>query len=151
MWEQPSLVEDGFGCPGDVLEGGVAPERRQLLAGHAIPQLRLVPEREQRLATTDRGTGARDVEHLVDRQVRALATSRRLGERAVVTHVAAELRERDEDLRRIGYEPAASLVAKRPSLGAQIHERPLEQLHLPELTLLTRGYETAGFRRDRSS
>src|SRR5207302_3519088 len=140
--EQAGLAEDSLGRAGHVLEGRCAPERRELLAGHAVPPFRFVAEREQRLTTADGGTGTRNGKSLIDRQVRALPTSRRLGEGAVVTDVAAELRQRDEDLRRVGHEAAVSLNAKRPSFGAQIHQRPLEQLHLQELTLRACCYET---------
>ena len=87
---------------GEVLDRRLAAERGELLAGDAVAPLRLVAEREQRLAAAGRGARARDLEHLVRRQVRPLAAARRPRERAVVADVPAELRQRDEDLRRVG-------------------------------------------------
>ena len=80
------------------------PSARELLARDLVAQLGLVAEREERLAATGRGAGARDREHLVLGQVRALAAARRPRERAVAADVAAERRQRDEDLRRVGDE-----------------------------------------------
>jgi hypothetical protein len=53
-----------------------------------------------------------------------------------VADVAAELRQRDEDLRRVGDEAPVAFFAERASLGAQILERPGEQVHEVELTAL---------------
>ena len=47
-----------------------AAERRQLVARRAVAQLRLVAEREQRLAAAGPLARPRDLEHLVDRHVR---------------------------------------------------------------------------------
>src|SRR5436309_494773 len=143
MREQSGLVEDRLGRTPDVLESRCAPERGELLACDAITQFRFVTEREQRLATAGGRTGARKGEDLLDRQIGTFPALRRLREGAVVTDIAAKLGQRDEDLRRIGHEPSVSPIAKRPSLGAQIHQRPLEQLHLPELTLRACGYGSA--------
>ncbi len=90
---------------------GGAAERGELLARHAVAQLGLVAEREQRLVAAGRGAGAGDGEHLVGRHERALAAARRLGEGAVVADVAAEGRERDEDLRRVRHAAPAGGVA----------------------------------------
>ena len=129
MWQQPRLLEHHGRRPAQVLERRVAPERCELVPRRAVAQLGLVAEREQRLAAPDRGTRARDRQHLVDRHVGGLAATRRPRERAVVTDVPAELRQRDEDLRRVRDQPAVALVAERPGLGAQLVERPVEQLH----------------------
>ena len=128
MRQQAGALEHCLGGAREVLERRRAAELGQLVAGRAVPQLRLVAEREQRLAATRRRAGGRDLDHLVDRQVRALAPARRGGERAVVADVATELRQRDEDLRRVGDEAAAALVPQRPGLGAQILERQREQV-----------------------
>ena len=126
--QQARLLEHGRGGAGEVLERRRAPELRQLLAGGAVPQLRLVAEREQRLAAAGGGSGAGDLQHLVEGQVRALAPLRRRRERAVVADVAAELRQRDEDLRRVRDEAAAAAVADGPRLGAQLVERGRQEL-----------------------
>src|SRR5205807_1176538 len=82
--------------------------------------------REQRLAAPGRSPGARNVQDLVDRHVCALSTARGARERAVVADVATELRQRDEDFRRIRDERPELLRANPPRLGAQLFERRRE-------------------------
>ena len=94
------------------------PELRELFARRAVAQLRLVAEREQRLLAAGRCAGARDRQHLVEREIGALALARRLREGAVVADVAAELRQRDEDLARIGDERPCA--ASRRAAAARI-------------------------------
>ena len=106
-----------------VLDRRRAPERRELVARRAVAQLGLVAEREERLAAAGPLAGARDREHLVDRHVRPLPAPRRPRERAVVADVAAELRQRDEDLRAVGDEPPARSLPHRARLGHQLVER----------------------------
>src|SRR6266516_2520664 len=129
MWQEACLYEHCLRRPSQVFESRLAPQRLKLLARNPVAQLRLVPEGEQRFATTYGDTGASDVENLVDAQIRPRASARRPSERAVVTHVAAELRERDEDLRRVRDEPAVPLRAQRPRFRTELVERPGEELH----------------------
>ena len=103
--EEARLGEDETGHPLQVLDRRRAPERCELLARRPVAELGLVPEREERLVAAGLGALARDGEHLVGAHVGALAAARGLRERAVVADVAAELRQRDEDLRRVGDEP----------------------------------------------
>ena len=134
--QQARLVEHRLGGAGEVLERRRAAERGQLLARRPVPQLRLVAEREQRLAAAGGRAGAGDVQNLVERQVRALAALRRRRERAVVADVAAELRQRDEDLRRVRDEPAAAAVTDGPRLRAQLVERRRQELaHVHDVSL----------------
>jgi len=95
-------------------------ERLELLACRAVAQLRLVAQGEQRLVAARLGAGAGDGEDLVAGQIDPLAAARRLGEGAVVTDVAAQLGERDEDLARIRHQPAMPDVAQR---GGHPHQR----------------------------
>jgi hypothetical protein len=88
----------------------LAAELCELLARGPITELGLVSEREERLVAAGLGSGSRDLEHLVGPHVGALAAPRRLRERAVVADVAAELRERDEHLRRIRDQRHASIA-----------------------------------------
>src|SRR5256885_6696108 len=106
MWEEVCLREHRLSGPTEILECRLASERVELFSGGSVTQLGLVAEGEQRFAAAGRCAGASDVEDLVDAQVCPLASARRAGEGAVVTDVAAELRQRDEDLRRIGEQPA---------------------------------------------
>ncbi len=105
--------------------GRLAADRAQLLARDLVPQLGLVAECEERLAAARRRTGARDREDVVLRHERTLAAPRRTRERAVPADVAAERRERDEDLRRVSDERAS---AQPPRLGEEFVERGREQL-----------------------
>src|SRR6185436_5208306 len=75
-------------------------EPAELLARRPVAQLGLVAEREERLVAAGEAPCLRDREHLVLAHVAALAAPGRARERAVVADVAAEVRERDEDLRR---------------------------------------------------
>ena len=113
----------------EILERRRVAERRELLARRLVAQLGLVAEREQRLAAAGALAGARHLDHLVDRQVGALPAPRRPRERAVVADVAAELRQRDEDLRAVGDEAAAPLGSHGARLGHQLVDRPPEQIH----------------------
>jgi hypothetical protein len=95
----------------------------ELIPRDAVAPLGLVAEREQGLPAAGRRSGAGDLQHLVGREVRSLAPSRRMGERAVVADVPAQLRQRDEDLRRVGDDRTA---AQAPGLGEQLFEGPVE-------------------------
>ena len=97
----------------------------ELLARRPVAQLGLVAEREQRLVAARQPPRLGDREHLVLAHVAALAAPRRARERAVVADVAAEVRERDEDLRRERHErpgrararALAQLGQRRAALG----------------------------------
>ena len=115
--QQAGLLEHEPAHAHEVLDRRLAAELGELLAGGPVAALRLVAEREQRLAATCSGAGARDVQHLVRGHVRALALPRRRGERAVVADVPAELRQRDEDLRRERDEAPLALLPE-PLRGA---------------------------------
>ena len=111
--QQARLLEHEPGDAGEVLERRLAAESAQLLSRDLVAELRLVAEREQRLGAPGRGAGARDPEHLLLGQVRALAAARRPRERAVAADVAAERRQRDEDLRRVRDEAVAAAARAR--------------------------------------
>src|SRR5262249_19255238 len=110
-------------------EGRAEPERVQLLARGAVPELRLVAEGEERLAAAGPLAGAGELEHLVDGHVRTLAAPGRPGERAVVAHVAAQLRQWDEDLRAAGDEGPGRRRAHAARLRHQLVERRGQQVH----------------------
>ncbi len=126
--QQAGLVEDEAGHPRQVLERRVAAERAQLVAGDLVAHLRLVAEREQRLRAAPFGTGLGDSEHRVGGHVRALAAARWPGEGAVAADVAAQRRQRDEDLGGVGDERPRPQPAR---LHEELVERGCEQiLHL---------------------
>ena len=118
--QEPRLLEHEPRAALEVLERRRAAERAQLLARDLVAQLGLVAEREERFAAAGRGAGARDREHLVLGHERALAAPGRPRERAVAADVAAQRRQRDEDLRRVRDERAAP---QPPRLGEKLLER----------------------------
>jgi hypothetical protein len=111
MRQEAGFLEDEAGAALEVPERRLAAERPELLAGDLVAKLGLVAEREQRLAAAGGGTGARDLEHLVLGHVRALAALRRASEGAVPADVAAQRRQRDEHLRRVGDDWRAAQAA----------------------------------------
>ena len=113
--QQPGLLEHAPRASREVLERRRAAEPGELLAGHPVAQLRLVAEREQRLGAARRGAGPGDLEHLLLAHERAFAAPRRPGERAVAADVAAQRRQRDEDLRRVRDERSRAVRAARAS------------------------------------
>ena len=123
--QQPGLVEHAAGAVREVLDRRREAELRELLARDAVAQLRLVAEREQRLRAAGGCSGAGDLEHLVDRQERALTAARRSRERAVAADIAAQRRQRDEDLGRVRDEAPA---AQRPRLGHEVGKGRAEDL-----------------------
>src|SRR5438876_8764713 len=148
MRQQRGLLEHGARRRCEVLDRGRVAELRELVACGPVPELGLVPEREERFAAAGALARACDRQHLVDRHVRALAAPRGPRERAVVADVAAELRERDEDLRAVGDEPPARLAAHAPRLRHQLLERRGEQLHGRELTVETGGRRSSDRKRE---
>ena len=102
--EEPGLREDELAHAGEVLDRRRAAELGELLARGPVAELGLVAEREEGLVAACLGARAGDAQHLVRGHVGALAPPRRVRERAVVADVPAQLRERDEDLGRVGDE-----------------------------------------------
>jgi hypothetical protein len=111
VWEESGFGEHELAHAGEVLNGRLTAELGELLARGAVAALRLVPEREERLVAAGLGTRARDLEHLVAAHVRTFAVAGRLREGAVVADVPAELRQRDEDLGRVGDQRHASIAS----------------------------------------
>ena len=126
--QQAGLLEHEPGTAGEVLERRLAAELPQLVARDAVAELRLVAEREERLVTAGGRARAGDREHLVLGQVRALAAAGRVRERAVVADVPAELRQRDEDLRREGDEPPVPGLSKAAGVDGKLLPGSLDQV-----------------------
>ena len=139
--EQARLLEDERRTAREVLDCRVTSERLELLACDSVAQLGLVSKREERLAAARGSASASDRQHLVLGQVRALPPARRAGERAVPADVAAQRRQRYEDLRRVGDERAGP---EAPCLREKLLVRRGEQVggdsrHRPEHTSSARG------------
>ena len=120
--QEPRLVEHPLGAPGEVLERRLAAERLELLARDAVASLGAVAEGEERLAAPRLCPGSSDREHLVLGEVGGLTASRRSGERAVAADVAAERRQRDEDLRGVGDERPGAPGAQVSRLDHEVVE-----------------------------
>ena len=86
-------------------------ERRQLVAGDAIPPVRFVAECKQDFAASGHGARPGDGKHFVRAQVGGPVFARRTGEGAIVTGIATELRERNEDFARIRDDAAVGAIA----------------------------------------
>ena len=93
----------------------------QRLARGGIAQFGLVAQREQRFVAAGLGPGAGDRQHRLGIEIDRLPGPRRVGEGAVVAHVAAQLGQRDKDFGRIGDEIAVALVAQ---FRRGFHQRP---------------------------
>ena len=142
----PVSSSTSFATAAEVLERRLAAERRELGARDLVAELGLVAEREERLGAPGRRAGARDREHLLLGQERTLAAPRRPREGAVAADVAAERRQRDEDLRRVGDEPAAAppLARRREQF---VERRPRDQrVHTTDSLELPRGSLCSDFR-----
>ena len=120
--EQPGLVEHEPGNVREVADRGVVSVGAQPLGRVGIARLGVLSEGEQRLVATELGAAARDVEHGFRGEVRRVEAGRRLGERAVAAAVAAQHRQRDEDLRRERDARAERGVAPARRLGEEVVE-----------------------------
>ncbi len=133
--QQARLAQHQAGAMREVGRGRGEAEPLELIARRPVAQLGLVAEREQRLVTAGQPPRLGDGEHFVLAHVAALAAPRGARERAVVADVAAEVRERDEDLRRERHvgrararaRPLAQLGQRRAAL--RIGERFLGREH----------------------
>jgi hypothetical protein len=122
--QEAGLFQNELRTAGEVLERRLAAERAELPPGDLVPQLGLVAQREERLATTGRSSGACDREDLLFGHVRPFAAAGRAREGAVAADVAAQCRQRDEDLRRVGDEPTRAEPAR---LREELVERHCEK------------------------
>jgi hypothetical protein len=91
----------------------------QPLACHLVAQFGTFAEGEESLVAALLGALSGDVQDLLGREIRVLQSSGWLGESAVTAGVAAQHRERDEDLRRIGDTRPEKRGAAIASLGQQ--------------------------------
>src|SRR5699024_6942083 len=73
----------------------------------------LIAEREQRFAATGRLPRPGDLQHLVRCQIGALSLSRRMRESTIMTDVATELRQGNEDFTREGYHISMDKIPPR--------------------------------------
>ena len=110
--QQPRLFRDDARDFRQIRDRRLVSELGQFLARHLVAQLGLVPEREEGLRAARRRPRPRKLQHLVDAHVGAFAALGRLRERAVVADVAAELRQRNEDVARVGDDVVVGLIAE---------------------------------------
>ena len=87
--QQARLLKDQSRHDGEIGNRRIVPERLQFIARDAIAQFRLVTECKKRLAASSLGARFCDGEHLIRTQISAPAVTRRMGEGAIMTGVAA--------------------------------------------------------------
>ena len=95
-----------------VLESGRVAVFGQPFPSGAIAELGLLAEREKRFLAAHLGAVPCDLQDGVEFHVRVVELGGSLRESAVVADVAAQVRERDEDLFRVGDEVQEALVAQ---------------------------------------
>ncbi len=130
--QQACLAQHQAAHRRQIFDRGLVTQRRQRIARRLVAQLRLVAQGEQRLGAARRLTGTGDGEDLLRRQVGRLAGPRPLGKGTVVADVAAQVRQRNEDLARVRDQPAVAAIAQpccvRHQLGKLHHDqRPSTQ------------------------
>ena len=118
--QEPGLLEHQLRHGGEIIERRGMAELVQRLARGAVAQLRLVAEREQRLAAAGARTGLRNRQHVFGCQIGSGCPPGRLREGAVVAGIAAELGERNEDFPGIRDVGAVAAIAQH---GGRRHQR----------------------------
>src|SRR5262245_37949972 len=98
-------------------------ERRQLFARLRVAQLRFVAQGQERLLAAGGGTPPSGLEYLLLGQEGSAAFTRLMGEGAIAADVAAELRQRDEDLAGIGDDVAEAFVPQLRRARDHVVER----------------------------
>jgi len=120
--QQARLLQDQAAHRHQVVDRRRVAALGEPLAGDVVLLLGGLAEGEQRLVAARPGALQRDLPDLLRFQERRLQAPRRLGERAVPAAVAAQLRERDEDLRREGHARAPQGIAPGGGLREQVAE-----------------------------
>ena len=110
--QQPGFLEHGLGGVAQVVEGRRVAVLGQPLPRRPIAQFGLFAQGEERFLAAHPRPVPRHVEHRFQAHVRDVQLGGRLREGAVVADVAAQMRERNEDLARIGDEIAEAAVAQ---------------------------------------
>jgi hypothetical protein len=96
--EKSRFVENRSRGRGEIIDGRAISAGRQPLRGHVVAQLGPLAQREECLRAASGRAGARDLQDLIEVEIRRGESRRGLGERAVATAVPTEHREGDEDL-----------------------------------------------------
>ncbi len=112
MRQQAGVLQQHVAHCGEIGQRRFMAEMLQLLARSAVSKLGLIAEREQCFVASGPFAGTRDSENLLGRQKGGLPTPRRFCKRTVVAHIAAQMRQRDENLSGVGNHIAMTAVAK---------------------------------------
>ena len=126
--QQPGLLQDQAAHLGQVVDGRVVAVRGEPLACRGVALLGALAEGEQRLVAAGPGAGTGDGEHVVGVEVGLVQAGGRLRERAVAAAVAAQHRERDEDLGGVGHPGAGGGVTDGAGPARQLARREVEQI-----------------------
>src|SRR4029079_6242119 len=110
--QQPRLLDHLDRGRANVVEGRDVPTLAQTQSARFVPLRRRVPEGEQCLLASGSRTSRGDRDDLFGREEGCIELGRWFGEGAVMTMVAAEHRQRNEDLPRIGDRVAPSELAE---------------------------------------
>ncbi len=117
--QQSRLLDHADGDGAHVVEGGVEPTLVEPRPRDLVAVLRTIAEREERFLAAGLGTCASDRDRFLGREERSIELRRRFRERAVVTVIAAQHRERHEHLARVRHDLAVAQVAKPRGDGEQ--------------------------------
>jgi hypothetical protein len=117
--QQAGFFEHAVGHGVQVVQRARMPEVGERPARLGPAALGLIPEREERLVATGGLPGAGDGQHLVGAEIGGMPWRGPLRERAVVALVAAQPRQRDEDLARERDDLAAAVITHGRGGGHQ--------------------------------
>src|SRR3954447_996164 len=120
MREQPGFLLNQRSHCREILDRRFVPERRKSISGRAITFLRAIAKREQSLRAVHACGLTRDPEDVLRYHVGLWHLARRFREDAIPAGVAAQLRQRDESLRRERDDVA---VAGTAQSGGLFHQR----------------------------
>ena len=115
MRQQPGLAQHQRTNMRQIRNRAGKPEHRQRFPRRPIPQLRLIPKREQRLPASRRGTRPRDRHHFLGRQIRLCHLSWRLRKGAISAGISAQPCQRNKHFPRVAHHRpmAASRIVTR--------------------------------------
>ena len=123
--QQSALVQYELAHAREILHRAGGAERIERPPRRLVFELGLVAEREQRFGAAGFAPGVRDGQHLVRREIGAGPAPGPLHEGAIAAGVAAEPRQRDEDLARIGDDAVVTFIAQACRLRHELGKRAL--------------------------
>ena len=120
MREQSGFVKNQLRHVTQIGQGGVLLKLLKAITRGLVTQFGFISEGKQRFFTAGRSTIPSNFQDLLRGQIRCLQLSRYLGKRAVMAHIATQVREGDKHLARIGH---GILVTNISQLCRHLHQR----------------------------